>query len=313
MKQERFILDTDPGIDDALTILYALASPEVKMEAITVVNGNCPMKQGVINALSVLELLNASSIPVAAGMDRPLVLPVVNAEVTHGKNGLGYAELPTPHTKPHQNHAVELIKDYVLENPGEISIVAIGPLTNIAMLVRLYPQVVGKVKHLYIMGGAINHCGNMTPQAEFNIYCDPHATHIVFHSGIPFTLVPLDVTYQTLMTEEDLERINQVHSPVSEFIVKSSRYVMEFLSESQAVKGCALNDPLALAALFQSHLLDISHLVLDVDTNQGVSMGKTFADFYNYEQKTENGYVALDVRARDFVELFIDRMIEISQ
>ncbi len=313
MKQERFILDTDPGIDDALTILYALASPEVKMEAITVVNGNCPMKQGVINALSVLELLNASSIPVAAGMDRPLVLPVVNAEVTHGKNGLGYAELPIPRTEPHPSHAVELIKDYVFQYPGEINIVAIGPLTNLAMLVRLYPQVVGKVKHLYIMGGAINHCGNMTPQAEFNIYCDPHAAHIVFHSGIPFTLVPLDVTYQTLMTEKDLERINQVHSTVSDFIVESSHYVMEFLSESQEVMGCALNDPLALAALFQPNLLDINHLVLDVDTNHGVSMGKTFADFYNYEQKPENGYAALNARARDFVEIFIERMIKISQ
>jgi len=313
MKQERFILDTDPGIDDALTILYALASPEVKMEAITVVNGNCPMRQGVINALSVLELVHATHVPVACGMDRPLILPVVNAEATHGKSGLGYAELPPPRTKPHENHAIELIKDLVMQNPGEINIVAIGPLTNIAMLVRLYPQVVENVKHIYIMGGAINHCGNMTPQAEFNIYCDPHAAHIVFHSGIPFTLVPLDVTYQTLLTAKDLERIERIKTPVSDFIVKSSRYVMEFLSESQEVVGCALNDPLALAALFQPHLLDISHLVLDVDTNHGVSMGKTFADFYNYDNNPKNGFAALDVRAREFVEHFLERMIKISQ
>lgn len=313
MKTERFILDTDPGIDDALTILYALASPEVKMEAITVVNGNCPMEQGVINALSVLELAKATQIPVAKGMDKPLLLPVINAEVTHGKNGLGYAELPAPETKPVEKHAVELIRDIVLQNPGEINIVAIGPLTNIAMAIRLYPQIVPAVKHIYIMGGAINHCGNMTPQAEFNIYCDTHAASIVFHSGIPFTLVPLDVTYQTLMTEKDLQQLAELKTPISDFIIKASRYVMEYLSESQEVMGCALNDPLALAALFQKDLMKVSHLVIDVDTNAGVSMGKTFADFYNYDHKPENGYAVLEVCARDFVVHFMKRMIQLSQ
>jgi purine nucleosidase len=313
MKIERFILDTDPGIDDALTILYALASPEVKMEAITIVNGNCPMEQGTVNALSVLELTNATHIPVAKGMDKPLLLPVINAEVTHGKNGLGYADLPAPTTKPVEKHAVELIRDLVMQNPGEINIVAIGPLTNIAMAIRLYPQIMQAVKHIYIMGGAINHCGNMTPQAEFNIYCDPHAAYIVFHSGIPFTLVPLDVTYQTLMTENDLAQLAELNTPVSDFIIKASRYVMEYLSESQEVMGCALNDPLALAALFQNDLLKLAHLVIDVDTNYGVSLGKTFADFYNYDHKPENGYAALDVRVGDFLNSFMERMIKISQ
>ena len=310
---KRFILDTDPGIDDALTILYALASPEVKMEAITVVNGNCPMEQGVVNALSVLELAGAVHVPVAKGMDKPLLLPVVNAEVTHGKNGLGYAELPAPRTSPVKEHAVELIHELVMQNPGQINIVAIGPLTNIAMAIRLHPQIVGAVEHIYIMGGAINHCGNMTPLAEFNIYCDPHAASIVFHSGIPFTLVPLDVTYQTLMTAEDLHQFEAIKTPISDFVVKASRYVMEYLSESQEIMGCALNDPLALAALFTKDLLAIYPLVLDVDTNYGVSMGKTFADFYNYEQKPANGDAALDVKARDFVDHFLERMIKLSQ
>ncbi|HAF62136.1 MAG TPA: nucleoside hydrolase [Anaerolineaceae bacterium] len=313
MKKERFILDTDPGIDDALTILYALASPEVKMEAITIVNGNCPMEQGTINALSVLELMKTTHIPVAKGMARPLLLPVINAEVTHGKTGLGYAELPAPMIKPDPRHAVELIRDLVLQDPGELNIVAIGPLTNIAMTVRLYPEIVGAVKHIYIMGGAINHCGNMTPQAEFNIYCDPHAAHVVFHSGIPFTLVPLDVTYQVLLTGSDLLKIEECNTPISDFIVKSSRYVMEYLSESQEVMGCALNDPLALAAMFQPDLLTMQHLVIDVDPNEGVSMGKTFADFYNYDKKKENGFAALDVQARLFVERFLERMTYISQ
>lgn len=283
------------------------------MEAITVVNGNCPMEQGVINALSVLELANATHIPVARGMDRPLLLPVINAEVTHGKNGLGYAELPAPKIKPVEKHAVELIRDLVMQNPGEISVVAIGPLTNIAMAIRLYPQIAQTVKHIYIMGGAINHCGNMTPQAEFNIYCDPHAASIVFHSGIPFTLIPLDVTYQTLMTEEDLQKLAELNTPVSAFIIKASHYVMEYLSESQEVLGCALNDPLALAALFKNDFLKISHLLIDVDTNYGVSLGKTFADFYNYDHKPANGYVALEVKARDFIDHFIERMKNLIQ
>jgi len=310
---ERFILDTDPGIDDALTILYALASPEVKMEAITVVNGNCPVEQGVINALSVLELVGETRIPVAKGMERPLLLPVVNAEVTHGKNGLGYAELPRPKTKPVEKHAVELMGEMISQNPNQLNIVAIGPLTNIAMAIRLYPQIMKKVKHIYIMGGAINHCGNMTPLAEFNIYCDPHAAAVVFHSGIPFTLVPLDVTYQTLMTKEDLERFRKIDTSISNFIIDSSRYVMEYLSESQQVMGCALNDPLALAALFQKDLLTTLPLVLDVDTNYGVSMGKTFADFYNYAHKPTNGYAALEVQARAFVDHFLGRMMHLVQ
>ena len=310
---ERFILDTDPGIDDALTILYALASPEVKMEAITVVNGNCPVEQGVINALSVLELVGETRIPVAKGMERPLLLPVVNAEVTHGKNGLGYAELPRPKTKRVEKHAVELMGEMISQNPNQLNIVAIGPLTNIAMAIRLYPQIMKKVKHIYIMGGAINHCGNMTPLAEFNIYCDPHAAAVVFHSGIPFTLVPLDVTYQTLMTKEDLERFRKIDTSISNFIIDSSRYVMEYLSESQQVMGCALNDPLALAALFQKDLLTTLPLVLDVDTNYGVSMGKTFADFYNYAHKPTNGYAALEVQARAFVDHFLGRMMHLVQ
>jgi len=310
---KRLVLDTDPGIDDALTILYALASPEVKMEAITVVNGNCPMEQGVINALSVLELAGATHIPVARGMDKPLLLPVINAEVTHGKSGLGYAELPPPKTSPTEKHAVELIRGLVLQDPGQVNIVAIGPLTNIAMAVRLYPQIVDAVQHLYIMGGAINHCGNMTPQAEFNIYCDPHAASIVFHSGIPFTLVPLDVTYQTLMTRDDLNMFAPLQTPLSDFVIKASSYVMEYLSESQEVMGCALNDPLALAALFQDDILELHHLVIDVDTNYGVSMGKTFADFYNYDHKPANGYAALGVDSRRFVTHFLERMIKFVQ
>jgi purine nucleosidase len=207
MKKRRIILDTDPGIDDALAILLALASPEVELEAITVTFGNCSVDQGVQNALSILELARANHIPVAKGADRPLVQPLLLAPETHGNTGLGYAQLPPASIEPDPTPAVNLLIEKVMAQPGELTIVAVGPLTNLALAIRLKPGIVQAVKNVYIMGGAIRYDGNTTPLAEYNTYCDPHAAHIVFHSGLPITLVPLDVTYQVVFTSDDLARL----------------------------------------------------------------------------------------------------------
>jgi len=207
MSQKRIIIDTDPGIDDAFTFLLALASPEIQLEALTTTQGNVTLEKATRNALSILELCNASQIPVAAGSMYPLVQPLRASADVHGTSGIGGAKLPTPKATPINQHAVDYLIERVLAEPSELGIFPIGPLTNIAMAIRKEPKFAKTVKELVIMGGAIKENGNVTPMAEFNIYVDPHAAHIVFHSGIPITLIPLDVTHKCLFKQEHVDRL----------------------------------------------------------------------------------------------------------
>ena len=308
MPSKRILIDTDPGIDDACAILLALASPELSLEGLSIVHGNCSLEQGTLNGLSILELANAGDIPVAKGCELPLVQPSLLALETHGNSGLGYAKLPEPQIRPIAQHGCDFLIEKILSSPGEITLVAIGPLTNVAMAIRKEPRFAAAVKELIIMGGAIRHQGNSTPLAEFNVYVDPHAAHIVFHSGIPTTLVPLDVTYQCILTPDDVKRLNKINSPIPKFLDESTRFYMEFHDEHQHILGCVINDPLALALAFAPELCDYQEHYVDVDISGGVSMGNTFADFYHHTKKPANMRVALGVRARDFMELFLERM-----
>jgi len=310
---KRIIIDTDPGIDDALAILLALASPELSLEGLSVVHGNCSLEQATKNGLSILELVNATHIPLARGCELPLVQPSLLAPETHGNTGLGYAKLPEPRTRPTVQHGCDFLIEKVMSNPGELTLVALGPLTNIAMAIRKEPKFAKSLKEIIIMGGAIRHEGNTTPLAEFNTYVDPHATHIVFHAGIPATLVPLDVTYQCILTTQDVERLMRIDSPIPKFIKDTTAFYMEYHNTYQDIKGCIINDPLALALTFAPELCDYQDLPVDVDISGGVSMGKTFADFYNYEKKPANMKVALSVRPRHFIELFLERMEKLAQ
>jgi len=308
LNQKRIIIDTDPGIDDALAILLALASPELSLEGLSVVHGNCTLEQATKNGLSILELANATHIPLAKGCELPLVQPSLLAHETHGNTGLGYAKLPEPRTKPTVQHGCDFLIEKVMSNPGEITLVAVGPLTNVAMAIRKEPKFAKSLNEIIIMGGAIRHEGNTTPLAEFNTYVDPHATHIVFHAGIPTTLVPLDVTYQCVLTTKDVERLMKIDSPIPKFIKDTTAFYMEYHNTYQDIKGCIINDPLALALTFAPELCDYEELPVDVDISGGVSMGKTFADFYNYNKKPANMKVALGVRPRDFIVSFLERI-----
>jgi purine nucleosidase len=313
MSTKRIILDTDPGIDDSLAILLALASPEIQLEALTVIHGNCSVQQGTINALSVLELAQAQHVPVYMGCELPLVQPSLLAPETHGNYGIGYAQPPQPTAKAQEQHAIDFLIEHILANPGEITVVPIGPLTNLAMAIRKEPRVVEAVKEIYIMGGAIRHEGNTTPLAEFNTYVDPHAAHIVYHSGIPITLVPLDVTYQCILKPSDVERLRGIDSPITEFVAEATRFYMEFHDEYQSIEGCVINDPLALALTFYPELCTYETHYVDVDIECGVSMGNTFADFYRMTKKDPNMRVALGVKPRDFIEFFLERMEHLVQ
>lgn len=308
MTPKRVILDTDPGIDDSLAILLALASPELHLDAVTVTSGNCVMGQGVVNALSVLEMAGASQVPVAAGVGVPLIQPLLTAPETHGATGLGYAQLPPPGQQATDQHAVDLIIERILAAPGEVSLVAVAPLTNIALAIRREPGIVRAVREVIIMGGALRHAGNTTPQAEFNTYVDPHAAHIVFHSGMPITLVPLDVTYQCVLTQFDVDRLLAVDSPITHFIADATRFYMEFHDEYQDIQGCVINDPLALALAFAPELVETQDLYVTVDLQSDKSLGKTIPDFYDAWGKPPNMQVALTVQARRFIDLFVERI-----
>ncbi len=309
----RIIIDTDPGIDDSLAILLALASPELSLEGLSVVHGNCSLVQAVTNGLSILELANATHVPLAGGCELPLVQPSLLAPETHGNTGLGYAKLPEPQSRPTVQHGSDFLIEKIMSNPGEFTLVAIGPLTNVALAIRKEPRMAKALKELVIMGGAIRHEGNTTALAEFNIYVDPHAAHIVFHAGIPTTLVPLDVTYQCVLMASDVERLLKIESPIPKFIKAATDFYMEYHDSYQGIKGCVINDPLALALTFAPELCDYQELPVDVDISGGVSMGKTFADFFNYNRKPANMKVALGVRPRDFIELFMERMERLAR
>jgi purine nucleosidase len=305
---KRILFDTDPGIDDACAILLALASPELSVEGLSIVHGNCSLEQGATNALSVLELANAADIPVARGCELPLIQPSLLAPETHGDTGLGYAKLPAPQTKPIAQHAIDFLIEKILQSPGELILVAVGPLTNVALAIRQEPRIVEALKEIIIMGGALRHEGNTTALAEFNTYVDPHAVHIVYHAGIPTTLVPLDVTYQCILTPGDVNLLLRTDSPITKFVADATRFYMEFHDEFQKIEGCVINDPLALALTFAPELCTYQELPVDIDLSGGISMGKTIADFYNYGKKPANMKVALGVLARDFIDLFVERI-----
>jgi purine nucleosidase len=203
---------------------------------------------------------------------------------------------------------VDLMIERVLAAPGEITIVAVAPLTNLALAIRREPRIVQAVREVIVMGGALRHQGNTTPLAEFNTYVDPHAAHIVYHSGLPLTLVPLDVTYQCILTQADVARLLALESPITRFVADATRFYMEYHDEVQDIQGCVINDPLALALTFAPQLVTTRPLYVTVDLSSELGMGKTIGDFYRAWQRPPNMQVALEVRARAFVELFVARL-----
>src|ERR1051326_1178405 len=231
------ILDTDPGIDDALALFLALASPEVQLEAITTVSGNVDVAFTTYNALTLLELAGRTDIPVARGCDRPLIRQPFNAAFVHGDNGLGGLQLPEPHIQPLAEHAIEVIIEKVMAAPKEITLVAIGPLTNIALALRQEPRIVEQVQEVVIMGGALLVPGNDTPEAEFNIYVDPQAAHIVLHAGWPIRLVSLDATTRTVLQREQIQTLAHSESPVLCSIKQMLDYSFDVYGPQYGISG----------------------------------------------------------------------------
>lgn len=315
MKRSRVLLDCDPGIDDALAILLACASPEVDLIGVTTVGGNALVEQETRNALAVLELAGATHVPVAQGCARGLIKDLIPAADTHGLNGLGYAELPAPRTRPLAQHAVDFLIETLLAAPGDITLVATGPLTNIALAVRREPRIVHAVQRCIIMGGAFRHEGNMPLRGEYNVWCDPHAARIVYHSGLPITLVPLDVTYHCLFRQADMRHIATqagAHTPIVRFLADATRFYIAYHKTAQNIEGCAINDALALALVFAPDLVTTEALYVDVETGDGPAHAATCADFWRLTGRPPNMRVALDVNAERFMQLFVARVVALA-
>jgi len=270
----RVIIDTDPGVDDALALLLAMRSPELKIEAITAVAGNVPLDLTLPNALRMVEIAGRADIPVAAGVKAPLVRRLVTAAYAHGENGLGGAVFAEPKTKPAAQSAAALISEIVRKFPGEVTLLTIGPLTNIATALNADPQLAGMVRRLVMMGGSLSG-GNITPAAEFNVYVDPEAARIVFQSGIPITMVGLDVTRKTSLTEEHLRQLQAGQNAVSQAAATIARNAIEHNRERGFVVGPNMHDSLAVAGFLDASLLQWKEYYVDVETAGELTAGET--------------------------------------
>src|SRR6202049_2989301 len=260
----RVIIDTDPGVDDALALLLAMRSPELKIEAITPVAGNVPLELTLPNALRMVEIAGRTDIPVAAGAKGPLMRRLVTAAYAHGENGLGGALFPEPKIKPVTEPAAELIRQIVRKYPGEVTLLPVGPLTNIATALSLDSELAGMVRGIVMMGGSLSG-GNITPAAEFNVYVDPEAARMVFQSGIPITMVGLDVTRKTSLTEEHVRVLEAAQNPVSQAAAKIGPHSINQHHVGGYLVGPNMHDSLAVAGFLDPSLLKWNEYYVDVE------------------------------------------------
>jgi inosine-uridine nucleoside N-ribohydrolase len=270
----RVIIDTDPGVDDALALLLAMSSPELTIEGLTPVAGNVPLDLTLPNALRMVEIAGRTDIPVAAGARGPLVRRLVTAQYAHGENGLGGAVFPEPKLKPIADGAAIFIRQIVRKYPGEVTLIAIGPLTNIATTLNSDPELAGMIRRLVMMGGSLSG-GNITPAAEFNVYVDPEAARIVFQSGIPISMVGLDVTRKTSLTEEHVRILEGAHNPISQGAAKIARNAVNRHREQGFLVGPNMHDSLAVAAFLDPSLLTWRDFYVDVETTGELTAGET--------------------------------------
>ena len=273
-KPARVIIDTDPGVDDAFALLLAMRSPELKIEGITAVAGNVPLELTLPNALRMVEIAGRTDIPVAAGAKGPLTRRLVTAAYVHGENGLGGAVFPEPKTKPASEPAAEFIRGTVRKHPGEITLITIGPLTNVAMALNMDPDLTGMIPRIVMMGGSLSG-GNITPAAEFNVYVDPEAARVVFQSGIPITMVGLDVTRKTGLTDEHVRRLESAQNPVSQAAANIAHHAIQHYREAGYLVDPNMHDSLAMAAFLNPSLLKWKEYYVDVETTGELTAGET--------------------------------------
>ncbi len=310
MEKLPIIIDCDPGQDDAITLLLAMSSPEIlDILGITTVAGNVPLDLTTRNARLMCDIAGRNDVRVFAGCVKPLQRELVTAENVHGKTGIDGIEIVDPQTPLEQMHAVDFIIETLeaAEN-ASITLVLMGPLTNIATVIDNNPVVISKVAEIVMMGGAMRESGNISPCAEFNIFVDPHAADIVFQSGLPITVMGLDVTHQVLATPERRDRLRAIDNDASRAASAMLDFYNRFDSAKYGTSGAPLHDPCTVAYLLQPELFDTKRCNLTVETNSELTMGHTVVDFWHVTDRPKNINWVHSVDADGFYDLLFESL-----
>ena len=300
MTPERIVVDCDPGHDDAIALLLALASPEVELLGVTTVAGNQTLEKTTANAIRVLDFAGRPEIPVAAGADRPVAREPVTAAYVHGESGLDGPDLPLPRREPLDQHAV----DFLAERVGGATLVALGPLTNVALLLSRYPR--ARPDRIVLMGGSIG-LGNVTPAAEFNVWADPEAAARVFAAGIDVTMIGLDVTHQALLMTEDAERLRS-SGRTGRMVAELYDFFHRFHADTYGFGGSPMHDAVALASVFRPDLVETEHRHVAIECASELTRGRTVVDVWRRTGAEPNAHVAVGIDSRGFIELLLDRL-----
>jgi len=310
MAPRKIIIDTDPGQDDAVAILLALASPEdVHVLGITTVAGNVPLDLTQKNARIICELAQKTDVPVLAGAKRPLERTLVTAEHVHGKTGLDGPTLPDPEMPLQDQHAVDFIIETLRTEPaGSVTLCPLGPLTNIAAAFNQAPDIIERVEEVVLMGGAYFEVGNITPTAEFNIYVDPEAAKIVLKSGANITMMPLDVTHKALVTKERNDRFRALGTPVGIAVAQMTDFFERFDREKYGSDGAPLHDPTVIAYLINPKLFTGRYVNVEVETKSDLTLGMTVADWWRVSDREPNAMFIGDLDAVGFFDLLTERL-----
>jgi purine nucleosidase len=311
----KIIIDTDPGQDDAVAILLALASPEeLEVLGITAVAGNVPLALTQKNARIICELAGARDVPVFAGCNAPLRRKLVTAEHVHGKTGLDGPQLPEPTMPLQPQHAVDFLIETLRREPsGTVTLCPLGPLTNIAAALQRAPDIAGRVQQIVLMGGAYFEVGNITPAAEFNIYVDPEAADIVFKSGIDIVVLPLDVTHKALTTKPRTDAFRALGTEVGRMVAEWTDFFERFDKEKYGSAGAPLHDPCVIAWLLRPDLFTGRHINVEIETGSDLTLGMTVADWWRVTGRAPNALFLGDVDADGFFALLTERLARLPR
>ena len=298
------LIDCDPGHDDMVAIMVAVASPELELVGVTTVAGNQTGAKTYLNALKTLTLIGETGIPVARGADKPLFRDLTVAPEIHGVSGLDGADLPEPGFQGVEQHAVDFLIQTIMESSRPLILVPTGPLTNVALAMLKDPRITTKLERIVLMGGAVFD-SNITPAAEFNIYVDPEAAKVVFGSGVPLTMVGLDVTNKALFGFDDIERLAAMQGKVSRVVAPLLKFFAQANRDIFGFDGAPLHDALAVAHLIKPEVIKTRRLNVEIETDGELTRGRTVADVYGITGKTANTEVALEVDNDLFKEILI--------
>ena len=313
MVAKPIIIDCDPGADDAIALFLALAFPEqLNVLGVTTVAGNVPLSLTQKNARCLCELAGRHDLPIYAGCPRPLLRPLMTAEAVHGKTGLDGISLPEPQIPLQAQHAVDFLIETLLQTTETITLATLGPLTNVAVAMIKEPAICQHIEEIVMMGGAVTQ-GNITPSAEFNLYVDPHAAHVIATADVPLTLMSLDVTHQAIATPERLSAIRAGNSPISAAVLGLIDHYGAHDMKRYGLAGPPLHDPCVIAYLLQPDLFTSRRAYVAIETSSELTMGRTVVDWWHVTNKQPNANVVETIQAEAFYQLLTQAIAKLGQ